>query len=142
MKLRLIVLAVAVSSGAFAQEPTPKALTIRRSPAPPTSAASGAEMYRTYCAACHGVAGHGNGPAANALKKSPADLTMLAKNNGGTFPAQRFRDVVGAADLPAHGSREMPLWGPVFSRQSPHGPEGVKLRVYNLMKYVQAMQAK
>jgi mono/diheme cytochrome c family protein len=58
----------------------------RRVPAPYTSPISGSEMYREYCAACHGVSGKGNGPAAPALKTTPTDLTQLAARNGGVFP--------------------------------------------------------
>ena len=58
-----------------AQESTTK---IKKVPANPTSAGSGKEMFDAYCASCHGVDGKGNGPAAPALKKQPADLTLLA----------------------------------------------------------------
>src|SRR5580700_3376699 len=82
-----------------------------------TFSLSGPEMYKTWCASCHGVDGKGNGAAASALKKTPTDLTLLAKRNGGKFPAERIRAYVEGADpksTDAHGSRDMPVWGTVF----------------------------
>jgi putative copper export protein/mono/diheme cytochrome c family protein len=35
----------------------------------------GAALYPSHCAACHGVTGHGDGPAAASLPVPPADLT-------------------------------------------------------------------
>ncbi len=77
----LIIVALAVC----AQDAPQK--VIKHVPVKPTSAASGQEMYNSYCAVCHGKDGKGNGPAAEALKVPPTDLTSLAKNNGGKYPA-------------------------------------------------------
>src|SRR5579872_4983484 len=74
----------------------------------------GPELYRAYCATCHGADGKGNGPAAEALKTKPADLTALTRNSHGQFPVARVRDTItGDSVVAAHGSREMPIWGPV-----------------------------
>ena len=51
----------------------------------------GGELYGELCAVCHGKSGKGDGPAAGALKKSTPDLTVLASNNGGIFPARICR---------------------------------------------------
>jgi mono/diheme cytochrome c family protein len=117
--------------------------TIKSTPMKQTSAASGAEMYKAYCAACHGSDGKGNGPAASALKVPPSDLTQLAKNNGGQFPSMKVVSTIeGKSDLPAHGSREMPVWGQLFWGIS-HGHEGeVQQRTANLTKYIEGLQAK
>jgi mono/diheme cytochrome c family protein len=58
-------------------------------PITPVSAASGKEMFNSYCASCHGLSAKGDGPAAPAMNRKPADLTMLAKNNGGKYPLPR-----------------------------------------------------
>ena len=55
----------------------------------PTSATSGSEMFRAYCASCHGVDGKGAGPAAAHLKTRPTDLTRLTSANGGKYPELR-----------------------------------------------------
>jgi hypothetical protein len=48
-----------------------------------TSPASAEEMYTAYRAVCHGKDAKGNGPATEALKVSPPDLTVLAHKDGG-----------------------------------------------------------
>jgi mono/diheme cytochrome c family protein len=74
------------------------------------------EWFRAYCASCHGIDGKGDGPAAPALKQRPADLTMLAKRNNGRFPTDYVKKVlVHGVSMPAHGSGEMPIWGPTFA---------------------------
>jgi mono/diheme cytochrome c family protein len=145
-KLILIVPAlIAFNFTATAQDQTqeqPKT-TIQHATIKPTSSASGKEMYASYCAVCHGTDGKGGGPAASALKTAPADLTMLSKNNGGKFPALKVSSILrGTSDLPAHGSNEMPVWGPLF-RGISGGHEGeVQQRVANLAQYVETLQAK
>jgi len=108
-----------------------------------TSPASGKEMYTAYCAVCHGTDGKGGGPAAGALKTPPADLTTLSKNNGGKFPALKVTTSIrGEANLPAHGSKDMPVWGSLFWGMS-HGHQGeVQQRVANLTEYIEKLQAK
>ena len=67
---------------------------IKRVPPSNTDPTSGVEMYRTYCAVCHGLDGKGNGPAARALKQQPSDLTLLSKRNGGAFPTFRISNII------------------------------------------------
>jgi mono/diheme cytochrome c family protein len=109
----------------------------------PTSPASGKEMYTSYCAVCHGPDGKGGGPAASALKTAPSDLTTLSKNNGGKYPALKVTSAIrGESNLPAHGSKEMPVWGSLFWGMS-HGHQGeVQQRVANLTEYIESLQAK
>ncbi len=122
------------------QETSPQ---VKHAPAAQTSAASGKEMFNSYCASCHGTDARGNGPAAAALKSAPADLTQLAKINGGQFPAERVMSILtGQATVTAHGNRDMPVWGPVFWRMSQGHPAEVQQRVTNLTKYVESLQAK
>jgi mono/diheme cytochrome c family protein len=136
-----VFIALFAAAGALAQDQSP--LTIKSAPMQQTSAASGPEMYKAYCAACHGTDGKGNGPAASALKVPPTDLTQLTKNHGGQFPSMKVVSTIeGKSDLPAHGSREMPIWGQLFWGIS-HGHEGeVQQRVANLTKYIEGLQAK
>ena len=71
----------------------------------------GREVYRTRCASCHGLQARGDGPVGAALRSAPPDLTWLAERHGGTFPRAYVIDVVtGEAGIPAHGTREMPVW--------------------------------
>ncbi len=107
---------------------------------PLTRSFSGVEMYKTWCASCHGVQGKGDGPAAAALKKPPVDLTQLAKKNGGKFPTEKVRNYIdGTDEVAAHGSRDMPVWGSFFRRL---GVDDVTYRVVTLANYVASIQAK
>jgi mono/diheme cytochrome c family protein len=103
----------------------------------------GPELFRAYCAACHGASGKGDGPAAGALKTKPANLTLLAKNNGGTFPEQQAQKFISGDDpsLPSHGSREMPVWGPIF-HQIENDQDFGNVRLQNLIKYLETIQEK
>jgi len=108
-----------------------------------TAANSGREMYEAYCAACHGKDGKGHGPVSAALKAPPADLTILARQHEGKFPSlQVYRAIQGGAGIPAHGSKEMPVWGPVFMSLSHQHESEVHLRVANLTDYLKSLQQK
>jgi mono/diheme cytochrome c family protein len=83
---------------------------VKQAPMQPAPTASGKEMFRTYCASCHGKDAKGGGPAASALKTAPPDLTTLAKGNGGKFPKELVAGVLsGQASPAAHGDPEMPV---------------------------------
>jgi mono/diheme cytochrome c family protein len=117
--------------------------TVKREAAPMTSPASGKEMFMSYCASCHGKDAKGDGPAANALKQLPADLTTLAKRNGGKYPSDKVTSILrGQAKLMAHGDQEMPVWGPVFWRMSQGREEQVQMRIANLNRYLESLQEK
>jgi mono/diheme cytochrome c family protein len=134
------VLLIAVSLG-FAQEKQDK--TVKKAPIEPTSPASGEEMFKAYCAVCHGKDGKGTGPAASELKQKPADLTTLAKRHDGKFPDDYVRTVLRfGVKAPAHGSSDMPTWGPLFSTVSGSDKALVDLRIANLMGYLKSLQAK
>ena len=103
--------------------------------------ASGAEMYTAYCASCHGKTGKGDGPAAVALKVPPPDLTILARKNGGRFPAgQVFQIIEWGGAIASHGSREMPVWGVAFRPVSNQSQKQVTARIEVLTKYIASIQ--
>lgn len=78
----------------------------------------GRELFIRYCASCHGVGGNGDGPASEALRPQPTDLTRLRERYGEQYP---IRDVMAAIDgrypVRAHGDSAMPVWGIVFERE-------------------------
>ena len=132
----LAVLTLASSAPLLSQQPK-----IKKVPAPHTSPASGKEMYVTYCASCHGTHAKGDGPAAGALKTPPADLTTLAQKNNGKFPSHHVAAVLsGEEEVTAHGSKDMPVWGPVFFRVSHGHPTEVQQRIGNLTLYLKTLQ--
>ena len=97
-------------------------------------------MFKAYCASCHGVNGTGNGPVAATLKQRPTDLTQLAKRNHGVFPSEPVARVIEKGTITAHGTSEMPVWGPELSRLSSHDTEFQLLRVHNLVSYIGRLQ--
>jgi mono/diheme cytochrome c family protein len=102
----------------------------------------GADLYHAYCASCHGVDGKGNGPVAPALNTRPSDLTTIAQRNGGVFPTDRIRKVIEGEELiSAHGSSEMPVWGPIFHRVEWDQDLG-SVRLQNVTKYLETIQQK
>jgi cytochrome c1 len=108
-----------------------------------TSANSGKEMFAAYCAACHGKDGKGDGPVAIALKARPTDLTILARQHAGKFPSMQVaKAITGEAGISAHGSKEMPIWGPVFMSMSHQHESEAHLRVANLTEYIKSLQQK
>jgi mono/diheme cytochrome c family protein len=104
----------------------------------------GASIFRNYCATCHGLDGRGNGPVSKALKREVPDLTRLSQRNDGAFPAIHVRNTImfGTDDLlPAHGSKEMPIWGPIFHEIEFDRDLG-HVRLENITKYLQSIQRK
>ena len=103
----------------------------------------GAALYQAYCATCHGTDGKGVGPMTDWLKIQSPDLTRLSIRDGGKFPLARVQRIIsGSENITAgHGTREMPVWGPIFSQVTWDQDLG-KMRVYNLAKYLEKIQEK
>jgi mono/diheme cytochrome c family protein len=77
------------------------------------------DMYRRYCASCHGVDAKGTGVVSSQLKMKIPDLTTIKKRNKGVFPLDDVMATIdGRRTVQGHGSREMPVWGEVFSGES------------------------
>ena len=109
----------------------------------PTSSVSGAQMFKEYCAVCHGPSGKGDGPVATALKVPPPDLTTLAKRHEGKFPADYVSTVLlFGPGTTAHGSPNMPTWGPIFEYMDSHNQSSVQQRIKNLCDYLASLQEK
>ena len=111
----------------------------------------GKREYDSNCLACHGTKGKGDGPMAAELKTPVADLTVLAKKNGGVFPvAKVYETIDGRQQIKAHGSREMPVWGMQYATKGapmhddyPYDAEAfVRGRILALIDYLYRLQAK
>ncbi len=104
----------------------------------------GAELFVTYCASCHGADALGDGPAAPALSTPPPGLTRIAERSGGVFPESSIAmKIDGRFDLPAHGSREMPIWGARLADEIPGfatGDEVARGRIASLVEYLRSLQ--
>jgi mono/diheme cytochrome c family protein len=99
-----------------------------------------APVFKWYCAACHGKNAKGNGPAASELKIPPPDLTTLAKRNKGKFPADYVTRVLVSGPKPAHGTPEMPIWGPLFAELNAKGR--VTVEIDSVVHYLESLQEK
>jgi mono/diheme cytochrome c family protein len=139
-RLLLASMAAAVAAGVgFAAQPK-AAVTV---PIKNEPATSGKQMFVSYCAPCHGVDGRGHGPVALSLRTPPPDLTQFSRNNRGKYPAVHVISVLqfGAA-TPAHGTAGMPVWGPIFAKMNVSDPQVRMLRISNLSRYLESIQAK
>jgi mono/diheme cytochrome c family protein len=102
---------------------------------------AGPDLFRAYCASCHSSDAKGHGPAARALKGEVPDLTALARHNKGVFPVAQVRaTIIGDDVMAAHGSREMPVWGPIFHQVEDDVDRG-NVRLENLVKYLESIQS-
>jgi mono/diheme cytochrome c family protein len=143
LKCGWIVPAIILGAMTFALAQESAKTEIKHVPIKATSPASGAQMFKTYCAVCHGLDGKGNGPAAEALKVPPSDLTTMAIRNGGKYPALRVSAIIrGEEVLAAHGTKDMPIWGDLFWNLSSGHESEVQQRVTNLSKHIESMQKK
>lgn len=107
----------------------------------PALSPSGRDIFMDRCAACHGEDGKGNGPAVGSLKIAPGDLTLLSSRNGGAFPAERVKNIVGASvDVTAHGSREMPIWGDLFHAKTVSDQQIANERFKSLLSFLESIQ--
>jgi mono/diheme cytochrome c family protein len=111
--------------------------------APRTTEASGKQTYMHYCASCHGADARGDGPAASVLKTTPPDLTTLAKRHDGKFPYDYVSDVLRfGTRINAHGSSDMPIWGPIFGSMDNYDLAAVRKRIKDLSDYLVSLQQK
>lgn len=105
---------------------------------------SGAALYRTYCASCHGIYGRGDGPVAPSLKVEVPDLTRIAARHGGEFPAEQIRKIIdGRSTRPPHGPRDMPVWGDAFRTgggESPQADKRASEWISLLTEYLRSIQ--
>lgn len=108
---------------------------------PSTYVPSGKVMYKQYCATCHGADAKGNGPLASLLKTPPPDLTKLAQRHAGKFPYEYVSNVLQFGPGPsAHGSSDMPTWGPIFGYLDHYNTRAVQQRIKNLCDYLASLQ--
>lgn len=129
---------LAVSIG-FADQSKEKVII----PVNKTAASDGKQMFTNYCAPCHGVDAKGHGPVAAALKKQPDDLTGLMKKNNGKFPDAHIVAVLKfGAEVPSHGTAEMPVWGPILGKMNQTNFQDKQLRISNLSRYLESVQAR
>lgn len=140
---RISILAVILCScfvlAAWAQQ---EEKGLKKVPIPYSNPTSGAQMYKNYCAACHGPKGMGDGPAVEFLKAAPPDLRTMTQRNNGKYPADRVKATLQfGTGGHAHGTSDMPIWGPLFRARDTDQNVG-KLRAYNVTAFIESLQQK
>jgi mono/diheme cytochrome c family protein len=138
--LGVLVLAIIVKTPAASQEYPKKEFQEEQRL---IESLDGRLLFRAYCAACHGADAKGGGPAASSLKTPPPDLTLISRRNGGNFPAERVQKTISGEGMltTSHGTREMPIWGPIFGQITWDQDLG-NVRIHNLTKYLESLQQK
>lgn len=109
---------------------------------------AGKDEYNTNCAVCHGTDAKGKGPYSAYLRSAPTDLTTLSKRNGGVLPVNRLYQTIEGADVPSHGTRDMPIWGGAYRAEARDylvGPNQnrdgyVRSRILTLIDYINRVQ--
>lgn len=106
--------------------------------------ATGAHLFKTYCASCHGTSARGDGPLADVMRRRPSNLTEIAQRNQGTFPSELVSRIIdGRQGVQGHGGPDMPVWGDAFMRTSDAADEAsVRARIQALVEYLASIQAR
>jgi mono/diheme cytochrome c family protein len=101
----------------------------------------GARLFFNHCAACHGDDAEGTGPVAAAMRVTVPNLRSIAMRNGGTFPAEAVAAYIDGRETPAaHGDRQMPVWGDVFSAPSGTSQRTLRRRIAALVDFIEEVQ--
>jgi mono/diheme cytochrome c family protein len=108
------------------------------------SSVSGAYAYRSHCASCHGTTGKGDGPLVEGLRFHPADLTLIARRHGGTFPAEKVLRIIDGRDpIKGHSGPDMPVWGDAFKNaDTNYDDRAVREKIHSVVEYLKALQQK
>ena len=108
-----------------------------------TPIVSGEDEFMWNCAECHGFEGRGDGPLAEVLIKTPADLTQIAKNNVGLYPADKvFAMIAGSENIVGHQSFQMPKYWERFKQsEGQRGVDTADVRIKAIVDYLATIQA-
>jgi hypothetical protein len=105
---------------------------------------SGQDLYRRFCASCHGAEGRGDGPVAASLRVAVPDLTQTARRLAGADGRDRLvRIIDGRYIIGAHGTRLMPVWGEDLARLelgNPDAERSSQVIIGRLADYVSGLQ--
>lgn len=106
------------------------------------AAAGGSATFSIYCATCHGTSAKGDGPLASMMNKKPADLTQIARRNGGAYPTDVVaRTIDGRSPVKGHGGDDMPVWGDAFAKSTADDTP-VEEKIRRLVSYLETIQVR
>jgi len=145
-----------MASTAWSQQVPVKKIQFR-----PVASVNGKDLYKEYCAHCHGDDGKGHGPEAAVLRVPPADLTTIAGRNNGKFEAGAVENKINGWDKVPRSMKEaaarkqamdtgtnvqdvpvMPLFGPLFAKLYPQEIRDRQIRIANLVRFIKSIQEK
>ena len=108
------------------------------------NASLGADLFRMYCASCHGTTARGDGPLAASMRRTPPNLTEITKRHKGAYPGELIYKIIdGRERVPGHGGPDMPVWGDAFMRTSDTSDaNSVRYRIQALVDYLETIQAR
>lgn len=100
----------------------------------------GKEHFMNYCSSCHGE--NGKGLVIDELSRQPFDLTRIVIDRKiSEFPILEIANIIdGRKMVEAHGAREMPIWGEVFSTGEYLKEEEIKGRLAEIIAYLMSIQ--
>ena len=108
----------------------------------PHAVLSGSASYKINCAMCHGADARGAGPLTDRLGVRPPDLTLLARRNGGRYPADQVHRIIdGREPVKGHGGPDMPIWGDVFKPGPAITEDELRKNIDSLVEYLRTLQA-
>ena len=104
--------------------------------------ARGKVHFMKYCSSCHGE--DGRGLTIDTLNQQPADLTQISKSyRTSKFPILEIAHMIDGRQMPnAHGDRQMPVWGEVFSEQEHLDEDQIKGKLAEIISYLMILQEK
>lgn len=110
----------------------------------PQATANGSELFRMYCASCHGTSARGDGPLAASMRHRPPNLTELRKRNHDTYSRELvFRIIDGREKVAGHGGPDMPVWGDAFRHSLEGGnDDAIRARIEALVDYLEIIQVR
>jgi mono/diheme cytochrome c family protein len=111
----------------------------------PTGAVSGADLYKELCAGCHGENGRGIGLTSQYCAVPPTDLTLLSRQNHGTFPEKKVTQILRyGTEKPAQSQSTtyMPVWKPLLATIHGESPELTEQRISSIIDFLKAVQPK
>jgi mono/diheme cytochrome c family protein len=138
-RMRNVIPLALLASAALASAP---ALWAQETAEAPLTGETGDELFRTYCASCHGRSAKGDGPISEHLRSRPADLTLIARRAGGKFDTEKVHRIIdGRQPVSGHGGPDMPVWGDAFKRAGRTGTEdAVSARIRSIVEHLRSLQ--
>jgi mono/diheme cytochrome c family protein len=139
MAIRVILLTSVLVLAGFAG-----AMSVAPAQTPPArdGKASGAQLYKAFCASCHGETGKGDGPAADLSTPRAPDLTMIQRKAGGTFPRAQLLGRLDGTNPPKGHEAQMPNWRNVLRRTEGDDERVIQKRLEELVSHVEALQVR